>query len=664
MSTDRINVEEEDPAKKVDPLWSHIVLRPQAIGDGEITGRPVALERRASESDVTERRLWLVTRDQYLWSARRATSAGPIEVIPDARQTCDVRQTGDNYNSDVSQDTWSGDSDVEHELGEDTDSVAGVPERRIWSTPVIRTYVNGVIAHVIGTFSGGLLIERNPPGELVHLQDGLPTEAPDTDNNIETTEEYFVGENHPDVKDSSTHNAGSVVETFDRRTLDITEPVLGSVSPQCSHTSTDVFDKEAGAERSSGEYVNGRTSGIYIAVDSGVLTDNQVCESTQLDSRPPYGSATSTTDEPTDSRHTRSARRDGAIPQPDLIISSGIVGASDCGGGGRQLTKRGEYSGDNVQQIRRLYSSSGADAEACCIAVEEDDEDDGTDDNDGHAALVIAERVWQRSFYEHQWEFHYPAAGDGRNRSSSSSSSSSSSNSDKRTGARGVRRIGSGDAAAYRIQTSASDEASGGDGAGSWQEPSDSVAAELSDDVFLAPSGRRNGSLTAVSEDSSRRPDNYHADNNCTDTYDKTESAYAYTNRHSDIILKSTSSAFSDSGSEAGTERVGDIRGEGRCDRPESESSDDETPTVCTESTLSVSPDRDLPDLHEDLASGDGVACRVSDVSDSAPEVNSSVPSSPEVNWNRDSDDEAKVVRFVQSPECIDVPQVLYRSYR
>ena len=659
MSTDRINVEEEDPAKKVDPLWSHIVLRPQAIGDGEITGRPVALERRASESDVTETRSWLVARDHDSWSERRATSAGPIEVIPDARQTCDVIQTGDN--SDVSEDTWSGDSDVDQELGEDTDSVAGVSERRSWSTSVIRTYVNGVIAHVIGTFSGGLLIERKT-GDLVHLEDGvgLPTEAPESDNNIQTTEEDPSGEYHRDVKEAgsvSTHNGGSVAETFDRRTLDITEPVLGSVSPQCSHTSTDVFDKEAGAERSSGEYVNGRTSGI--AVDSGVLTDNQACESTQLDSRPPYGSAT--TDEPTDSRHTRSARRDGAIPQPDLIISSGIVGASDCGGGGRQLTTR-EYSGDNVQQIRRLYSS-GACAEACCIAVEEDDEDDGTDDNDGHAALVIAERVWQRSFYEHQWEFHYPAAGDGRNRSSSSSSSASS-NSDKRAGARGVRRIGSGDAAAYRIQTSASDEASGGDGAGSWQEPSDSVAAELSDDVFLAPSGRRNGSLTAVSEDSSRRPDNYHADNNCTDTYDETESAYAYTNRHSDIILKSTSSAFSDSGSEAGSERVGDIRGEGRCDRPESESSDDETPTVCTESTLSVSPDRDLPDLHEDIASGDGLGCGVSDVSDSAPEVNSSVPSSPEVNWNRDSDDEAKVVRFVQSPECIDVPQVLYRSYR
>ena len=527
--------------------------------------------------------------------------------------------------------------------------------------------MNGVIAHVIGPFSGGLLIERKPPGDLVHLQDdGLPTETSDPDNNIglQTTEEGPSGETHRDVKEAgnvSTHNGGSVAETFDRRTLDITVPVLGSLSTQCSHTSTDVFDKEASAERSSGEYAAyGRTPGI--AVDAEVLTDSQACESTLLDSRPPYVSAT---DERADRRHTRrvhGAPRDGAILQPDLIISSGIAGAGGCGGGFRQLTTRElpASDSDNIEQIRRLCSS-GAGAEAACIGVEEDD--DGIGDNDGHAALVIAERVWHRSFYENQWEFHYPAAGDGATRGSSSSSSRSSSGGDKRAAARRRVRIGSGDAA-YHKQTSPSEE-SGGDGGG-WQEPSDSVAAaELSDDVFLASTGRRNGSLNAASEDSSsRRPDNYRADNNCTDTYgyDKTAStvapANADINHHSDLIVKSASSEFSDSGSEAWSERVGDIRGEGRCDRPESKSSDVETPVTCIESTLSS--DGDQPDPHEEIASDDCVACGVSDVE--------SAPSSPEVNWNRASDDEAKVVRFssdfVQSPECIDVPQVLYRSYR
>ena len=604
---------------------------PRAIDDGEITRMCVTLERSASESYVnTERRRpWSLERDQHARRVRRrANSAGPVEARLDTAQTYDdTPRTRDDHtgsllvDADDSQDSNSV-SVSQQDLGDD--GAYAVRDGRITSR--IRTYVDGLIAHVIGTFSGGLRVERKPlllPSESGHQPGGPWTEPAE-----EQPCDPLIS---PD--DSGSTHGG----TFDRETLDIAESNLGSVSTQGIPVSTDVFNKGTGGEGSS---ANEPTPSVAVETGVGLLTDNG---STPIDDRRLY----TATGDRADSVDPYIPPRLRAIPQPDLIISRSIAAAAGGGCDGGGSAGEGLHSdSDNVRQPRRQRNN--ADTEDCTDDDNDDDDDDDDcaddNDNDGHAALVIAEEEWRRCFYkELRWREHYPG-----NRSSSNSSSSS----DKPAAAR--VRSGRRDAA-YRSQTSPADPG-GGDG-GDWSPGrADSVAAAetaaLSDDVFLASGGHATSSLTAGEDN----PDNYLLDNNYTDTYDAViaVAAHADTTGYS-REAESPDAVPSESVDEAG---VSDNR-EGRFDRPESQASEGEAPGICFESICPL--DSDQQEQGEEVASDDCVTRVASDVD--------STPPSPEVfNWHRASGGEAKIVHtpsdFVQSPDCIDVPQVLYRSYR
>ena len=659
MSTDRVDGDDESPAVESEPLYGdgHRLrgpTPPRAVDDGEITRRRVTLERRASESDVnTDGRPWWVERDERSRTVLRASSAEPVTftTTPEHTYTYDELASADTASlspladNDASQDTGSADSvsllpspDLGVGEGEDTASVSQSDGR---FSSLIRTYVDGLISHVIGTFSGGLLVERKPPG--AQEDDGSPPPELATECVVSST---YNSVSEDDGESAVTYVDCLSAETFDRETLDTSGPCLGSVSP-ASTAPRDVFNKGAVGEGSS---VDEPTASVGV-LETGGLTVTADGAGTGTVKRPETETAI---DVQCADGNTEAS--DGGIRQPDLIISSSLAAGGGCRGGGGEAPSPDSDRDSDSDNAERYYTE--ADTREY-VTVNEDDYDD--DDLDGHAALVIAEEVWQRRFSEEQlWGGQYP--GDGSNRDDDDGSSSSSSGGDNDSPAR--ERIGRY-AAAYRYQTSPADPG-GGDGGG-WRQPpepepapTDAVAlalaeadvSALSDDVFLAAGVRESDSLTAREDISD---DNYRVGDTHSDTTVVAVPSLVVLAAHATATGYPVSdSAASGSDDRAGSEGVGDI-GEGRCDRPESRASEGEAPGICFESIspLDQQAQGDETDPDECIAR---VASDASDVD--------STPPSPEVAWR----DEAKIVHipsnFVQSPDCIDVPQVLYRSYR
>ena len=670
MSTDRVDGDDESPAVESPAVESEPVygdgprLRrptpPRAVDDAEITRRRVTLERRASESDVnTDGRPWWVERDERSRTVLRASSAEPVTftTTPEHTYTYDELASADTASlspladNDPSQDNGSGDSvsllpspdlgDLEE--GEDT---ASVPQSDGRISSLIRTYVDGLISHVIGTFSGGLLVERKPPG----AQDDGGSTPPELATECVGD---ALGSTYNSVSEDDGESTLAYVdclsaETFDRETLDTSGPCLGSVSAP-STAPRDVFNKGAVGEGSSVDEPSAsvgvlETGGLTVTAANGAGTDTGTVKRPDTEPAIDVQCADGNTE-----------ASDGGIRQPDLIISSSLAAGGGCGGG-EAPSPDWDRDSDNAER----YYYTDADTREY-VSVNEDDYDD--DDLNGHAALVIAEEVWQRRFSEEQlWGGQYP--GDGRNRDDDDGSSCSSSGGDNDSPAR--ERIGRY-AAAYRCQTSPADPGRG-DGGG-WRQPPESEpapidavavalalaeadASALSDDVFLAAGVRESDSRLTARGDIS--DDNYRVGNNHSDTTVVAVPSLVVLAAHA-TATGYTESAASGSDDRAGSEEgVGDI-GEGRCDRPESRASEGEAPVICFESISPLD-----QQAQEDETDPDECVARVaSDASD----VDSSPPS-PEVAWR----DEAKIVHipsnFVQSPDCIDVPQVLYRSYR